>query len=79
MYAAARELHQLLYKDEEFEFDIPFIQYAYSLIQPRVVNFSDFVHAFPDVVKKLLKLRDRLNVGEMVRRIFLSCRKTYSF
>ena len=69
MYAAAGELHQLLYEDEEFAFDIPFVHYAYSLIQHRLVNFSDFVHAFPDVVKEMLKLRDRLNVGEMVSRI----------
>ena len=69
MLAAAREVHQLLYEDEEFQFDIPFIHYAYSLIQNRLVNFSNFVHAFPDVVKEMLKLRDRLNVGEMVRSI----------
>ena len=69
MLVAAGELHQLLYEDEEFEFDIPFVHYAYSLIQNRLVNFSNFVHAFPDVVKEMLKLRDRLNVGEMVRSI----------
>ena len=69
MLAAARQLHQLLYEYEEFELDIPFIHYAYSLIQPRLVNFADLVRAFPHLVKEMLKLRDRLNGGEMVSRI----------
>ena len=67
--AAAKQLHQLLYENEEFELDIPFIHYAYSLIKPRLVNFSDLVRAFPHLVKEMLKLRDRLNDGEMVIRI----------
>ena len=66
LLAASGGLHQLLYENEEFEFDIPFIHYAYSLIQPRLVNFSDLVHAFPHVVQEMIKLRERLNVGEMV-------------
>ena len=66
MLAAAGEIHQSLYENQEFQLDIPFIHYAYSLIQPRLVNFSDLVRAFPHVVEGMLKLRDRLNVGEMV-------------
>ena len=66
---AARPLHHLLHENEEFELDIPFIHFAYSLIQPRLVNFSELVHAFPDdLVKAMLKLRDRLNDEEMVSR-----------
>ena len=66
MCTTARQLHQSLYENEEFELDIPFIHYAYSLIQPRLVNFSELVHAFPNLVEEMLKLRDRLIDGEMV-------------
>ena len=66
MLAAARQLHQSLYENEEFELDIPFIHFAYSLIRTRLVNFSELVHAVPDLVKTILSLRGRLNVGEMV-------------
>ena len=69
MLAVSGELHQLLCENQEFEFDIPFIHYAYSLIQHRLVNFSELVQAFPHLVKAMLKLRDRLNDGEMVSRI----------
>ena len=62
---AARQIHQLLYEKEEFQLDIPFIHFTYSLIQARLVNFSELVHAFPEVVEEL-ELRDRLNGGEMV-------------
>ena len=71
MCAAARQIHQSLYENEEFELDIPFIHFAYSLIQPRLLNFSELVHAFPNLVQEILNLRDdkRLNVREMVSRI----------
>ena len=68
--AAAGQIHQLLYQDEEFELDIPLIHYSYSLIQPRLLNFSELVHAFPDLVEKLLALRDSLDVEEMVGRVY---------
>ena len=71
MLAAARQIHQLLFPSEEFELDIPLIHYSYSLIQARLVNFSELVHAFPDLVKELLTLRARLDVGEMVSLIYL--------
>ncbi|CAB4007146.1 Hypothetical predicted protein, partial [Paramuricea clavata] len=66
VHAAARQLHQSLYENEEFKLDIPFIHFAYSLIRARLVNFSELVHAVPDLVKTILALRDRLNVGEMI-------------
>ena len=70
--AAASQLHPSLYENEEFELDIPFIHFTYSLIQARLVNFSELVHAFPDLVKRILTLRDRLDVGEMVSHIFIT-------
>ena len=70
MLTAAGQIHQLLYQDEEFELDIPLIHYSYSLIQARLVNFSELVHAFPNLVKELLALCDRLDVGEMVSHIY---------
>ncbi len=66
MLAAARQLHLSLDENEEFELDIPIIHFTFSLIQGRLVNFSELVHAFPNLVDTILKLRDRLNVGEMV-------------
>ena len=71
MLTAAGQIHQLLYPNDEFELDIPLIHYSYSLIQARLVNFSELVHAFPDLVEKLLALRYRLDVGEMVGNIYL--------
>ena len=68
--SAAGQIHQLLYQNEEVELDIPLIHYSYSLIQARLVNFSELVHAFPDLVGELLKLRGRMRVGEMVSHIF---------
>ena len=69
MLAAATQIHLSLYKDKEFELDIPFIHYTYCLIQARLVNVSELVHAFPDLVERILTLRDRLDVGEMVSPI----------
>jgi hypothetical protein len=66
---AAGQIHQLLYQSEKPELDIPSIHFTYSLIEARLVNFSELVHAFPDLVEKLLTLRDRLDVGEMVSYI----------
>ena len=66
MFAVAGKLHQSLYENEEFELDIPFIHFTYSLVQARLVNFSELVHAVPDLVQTLLTKRDELNVGEMV-------------
>ena len=66
VFAAAVKLHQSLYENEEFELDIPFIHFTYSLIQARLVNFSELVHAVPDLVQTILKSRDQLDVGEMV-------------
>ena len=68
---AAGQIHQLLYQNKEFELDVPLIHYSYSLIQARLANFSDLVHAFPDLVEKLLTLRDRLDVGEVVSHTVL--------
>ena len=67
----AGQLHQLLYQNDVVELDIPLIHYSYFLIQARLANFSELVHAFPDLVEKLLTLGDRLRVGEMVSHIFL--------
>jgi hypothetical protein len=64
--AAAGKLHQSLYENDEFELDIPFIHFTYSLIQARLVNFSELVHAFPNLVETILRKRDQLDVGEMV-------------
>jgi hypothetical protein len=64
--AAAGKLHQSLYENEEFELDIPFIHFTYSLIQARLVNFSELVHAVPDLVQTILTKRNQLDVGEMV-------------
>ena len=69
---AAGQIHQLLYQNKEFELDIPLIHYSYSLIQARLVNFSELVHALPDLVEKLLALRARLDVGEMVSHGYFS-------
>ena len=66
MLATAVKLHQSLYENEEFELDIPFIHFTYSLVQARLVNFSELVHAVPDLVQTLLTKRDQLDVGEMV-------------
>jgi hypothetical protein len=63
---AAKQIHQLLSEYEEYELDIPFIHFTYSLIQARLVNFSELVHAFPEMVEEFLELRDPLNGGEMV-------------
>ena len=67
---AARQLHYLLNENAKFELDIPLIHFVYSLIQPRLVNFSELVHAFPNLVEEMLKprTRDRLNDGEIVSR-----------
>ncbi|CAB4036520.1 Hypothetical predicted protein, partial [Paramuricea clavata] len=64
--AAAGKLHQSLYENDEFQLDIPFIHFTYSLIQARLVNFSELVHAVPDMVQTILKKRDQLDVGEMI-------------
>jgi hypothetical protein len=64
--AAAGKLHQSLYENDEFQLDIPFIHFTYSLIQARLVNFSELVHAVPDLVQTILTKRDQLDVGEMV-------------
>jgi hypothetical protein len=64
--AAAGKLHQSLYGNEEYELDILFIHFTYSLIQARLVNFSELVHVFPDLVQTLLTKRNQLDVGEMV-------------
>ena len=66
MLAAAGKLHQSLCGNEEFELDIPFIHFTYSLIQARLVNVSELVHVFPDLVQTLLTKRNQLDVGEMV-------------
>ena len=66
MLAAAGKLHQSLYENDEFELDIPFIHFTYSLIQARLVNFSELVHAVPDLVQTILTKRNQLDVGEMV-------------
>ena len=66
MLAAAGKLHQSLYENDEFQLDIPFIHFTYSLIQARLVNFSELVHAVPDLVQTILTKRDQLDVGEMV-------------
>ena len=68
---AAGQIHQSFYQNEEFKLDISSIHYSYSLIQGRLINFSELVHVFPDLVKKLLALRARLDVGEMVSHIYL--------
>ena len=70
MLTVAGQIHQLLYQNEEVELDIPLIHYSYSLIQARLINFSELVRAFPDLVEKLLTLPDRLRVGEMVSHVF---------
>ena len=75
MCAAARQLHQSLYENEEFELDIPFIHYIYSLIQPRLANFSELVHAFPNLVQKMLELDHGINAGEMVSRNLIELAK----
>jgi hypothetical protein len=64
--AAAGKLHQSLYGNDDVVLDIPFIHFTYSLIQARLVNFSELVHAFPDLVQTISTKRDQLNVGEMV-------------
>jgi hypothetical protein len=71
--AASAHVRQLLHKNEECELDIPLIHFSYSLIQARLVNFSELVRAFPYLVEKLLALRARLdvNVGEMVSHSYL--------
>ena len=66
-FQASGQLHQLLYENEEFDIDVPFIHYTYSLIEARLAHFSDLVHAFPGLVREMLRLGDRLKVGEMVR------------
>ena len=66
MIAAARQIYHCFYQNEEFKLDIPLIHYSYSLIEARLINFSELVHAFPDLVEKLLALRDRLDIGKMV-------------
>ena len=66
MLTAAGQIHQLLYPNENVYLDIPLIHYSYSFIQARLLNFSELVHAFPDLVGELLALRDRLNGGELV-------------
>ena len=71
MLTAAGQIHQSFYQNEEFKLDISSIHYSYSLIQGRLINFSELVHVFPDLVKKLLALRARLDVGEMVSNIYL--------
>ena len=69
--AAARQIHLSLYENEEFELDIPIIHLTYSLIQARLVNVSELVHVFPNLVQRILTLRDRLDVGEMVSPRYL--------
>ncbi|CAB3996228.1 E3 ubiquitin- ligase rnf213-alpha-like, partial [Paramuricea clavata] len=64
--ATAVKLQQSLYENEEFELDIPFIHLTYSLVQARLINFSELVHAVPDLVQTLLTKRDQLDVGEMI-------------
>jgi hypothetical protein len=74
--AAAGQIHQLLHENEEFELDIPLIHFTYSLIHARLVNFSELVHAFPQLVNEVLTLRGRLDIGEMVSHslcIFTRC------
>ena len=66
MLAAAGKLHQSLYGNDDVVLDIPFIHFTYSLIQARLVNFSELVHVFPDLVQTLLTKRNQLDVGEMV-------------
>ena len=66
MVGAAAQIHQSLSENEEFELDIPLIHVTYLAIQARLVNFSELVQAFPNVVGITLKLRERLDVGEMV-------------
>ena len=66
MLGAAAQIHLSFSEDEEFELDIPLIHVAYSAIQARLVNFSELVQAFPNLVGNILKLRKRLDVGEMV-------------
>ena len=66
MLSAAGRLHLALYENEEVDLDIPFMHFTYSLIQARLENFSELVHAFPELVEKILKLRPQLDVGEMV-------------
>ena len=66
MLSAAGQIHLSLSEDEEYELDIPLIHVAYSAVQARLVNFSELVQAFPNLVGKILKLRERLDVGEMV-------------
>ena len=71
MLTAAGQIHQLLYQNDEVELDIPLIHYSFFLIQARLANFSELVHAFPELVEKFLTIRDRLSVREMVSHIFL--------
>ncbi|XP_028416584.1 E3 ubiquitin-protein ligase rnf213-alpha-like [Dendronephthya gigantea] len=65
-FEASGQIHQLLHENEDFDIDIPFIHFTYSLIEARLANFSELVHAFPGLVKELIKLGDRLKVGEMI-------------
>jgi hypothetical protein len=64
--AAAVKLHQSLYGNDDVELDIPLIHFTYSLIQARLVNFSELVHAFPNLVQTIWTKRDQLSVEEMV-------------
>ncbi|CAB4014180.1 E3 ubiquitin- ligase rnf213-alpha-like, partial [Paramuricea clavata] len=63
--AAAGKLHQSLYENDDVELDIPLIHFTYSLIQARLVNFSELVHAFPNLVQTISTKYDQLNVEEM--------------
>ncbi|XP_046861644.1 E3 ubiquitin-protein ligase rnf213-alpha-like [Xenia sp. Carnegie-2017] len=63
--ATSRQIHKTFHEDDKFHLDIPLIHFAYSMIQERLLNFSEIVHAFPQLVEKLMESPSRINETEM--------------
>ncbi|XP_046861659.1 E3 ubiquitin-protein ligase RNF213-like [Xenia sp. Carnegie-2017] len=63
--ATSGQIHQTFHKNYEFQLDIPLIHFAYSMIQERLLNFSELVHAFPQLVEKLMESTLPINDSEL--------------